>query len=147
MIRPGAIVAFCACALIACQRDPGPAIDIADVRIIAAMPGSSAGVAYLSIRNNSDNAIEINAIRSPQFERVEIHETTIDAQGVARMTQLEQLAIPAGDTAEFRAGGMHLMLIDAKPDTAAGTPVTLEIDYNEGLLLVSATLQRRLPDE
>ena len=131
----------------ACQQDTGPAIAITDVRIIAAVPGSSAGVAYMTIANNSETAMVINSVRSPQFDRVEMHETTIDDQGVSRMNRLEQVEIPAESTGEFRPGGKHLMLMDARPDTAAGSPVTLEIEYGEGLLLVSATLQSRLPAE
>lgn len=129
----------------ACQRDPGPAIAITDVRIIAPMPGSSAGVAYMTIANNSDTTIVISGVRSPQFDRVEMHETSVDEQGVSRMKQLEQVEIHADESGEFRAGGKHLMLMDANPDTTAGSPVTLEIEYSGGLLLVSATLQSRLP--
>ena len=133
--------------LSACQQDTGPAVAITEVRIFAPIPGSSAGVAYLTIVNNGSMPIVINGVRSPQFDRVEIHETTVDEQGVSRMSQLTQVDIPAGEAAEFRAGGKHLMLIGAMPDTAAGSPVTLEFDYSDGLLLVSATLQSRLPSE
>jgi len=131
----------------ACQQDTGPAIDITDVRIIAPMPGSGAGVAYMTIANNGSAPIVISGVRSPQFERVEMHETTIDDQGVSRMDRLVQVDIPAGESAEFRAGSKHLMLMGAEADTAAGAPVTLEFEYSDGLLLVSATLQNRLPSE
>jgi len=131
----------------ACQPDTGPAIDITDVRIIAPMSGSRAGVAYMTIANNGSTPIVISGVRSPQFDRVEMHETTVDNQGVSRMDRLAQVAIPAGESAEFRAGSKHLMLIGAKPDTAAGAPVTLEFEYSDGLLLVSATLQNRRPSE
>ena len=131
----------------ACQQDTGPAIDIPDVRIIAPMPGSNAGVAYMTITNNGSTPIDISGVRSPQFDRVEMHETTVDDQGISRMNRLARVNIPAGESAEFRAGGKHLMLMGARPDTAAGSPVTLEFDYSDGLLLVSATLQSRLPSE
>jgi copper(I)-binding protein len=133
--------------LAACQQDPGPAIAITDVRIIAPMPGSNAGVAYFTITNNGTVPIVITGVRSPQFDRIEMHETSLDDQGVSRMKQLPQLSIPAGTSAAFTTGGQHLMLMGARPDTAAGSPVTLEFEYGDGLLLVSATLQSRLPTE
>lgn len=141
------VTLLCVSVVSACQGDPGPAIAITDVRIIAPVPGSNAGVAYMTIANNSEEAIVISGIRSPQFDRVEMHETTIDEHGVSRMQRLEQVEIPADESGEFRAGGKHLMLMDANPDTTAGSPVTLEIEYSDGLLLVSATLQSRLPAE
>ena len=147
MIRVLAALLVAIASLSACQSDPGPAIAISDVRILAPMAGSNAGVAYLSIANNGTAPITISRIRSPQFDRVEMHETLVDDDGIARMQALERVEIPVNEVAEFVAGGKHLMLIGAGPDTAAGSPVTLEIEYNEGLLLVSATLQNRLPVE
>lgn len=147
MTRLFVAATFMAAILSACQQDAGPAVEIRDVRIIAPMPGSDAGVAYMTIANNGNTPIEISGVRSPQFERVEMHETKVDDQGISRMNRLARVAIPPGESAEFRAGGKHLMLMGARPDTAAGSPVTLEFDYNDGLLLVSATLQSRLPSD
>ncbi len=131
----------------ACQPHVEPPVVISDVRILAPMPGSSAGVAYMTISNNGDAPIRISGIRSPQFDRIEMHETRTDAEGISRMNQLGHVEIPADGATEFIAGGKHLMLMGAKPDAMAGSPVTLEIEYNEGLLVVSATLQGRVPTE
>lgn len=133
--------------LAGCAQDQGPAIAVSEVRIFAAMPGSGAGVAYMSIANNGSTPIVVSGVRSPQFDRIEMHETTVDELGVSRMKRLEQVVIPAEEAVDFQAGGKHLMLMDPRPDTTPGSPVTLEINYSGGLLLVSATLQNRLPAE
>lgn len=147
MMRALLVVLLGSFVMSACQENPGPAIGITGVQVFAALPGSNAGVAYMSIANNGNEAIVIDGVRSPQFAQIEIHESTVDEHGVSRMTRLDQVAIPAGETGEFRAGGKHLMLMGADPDTSAGSPVTLEISYGDALLLVSATLQNRLPAE
>ena len=131
----------------ACQPDAEPPVVISDVQILAPMPGTSAGVAYMTISNNGDAQMLISGFRSPQFDRIEMHETRIDAKGISRMNRLAHVEIPADGATEFIAGGKHLMLMGAKPSAKAGALVTLEIEYNEGLLLVSATLQNRVPTE
>jgi copper(I)-binding protein len=110
------------------------------------MPGTNMGVGYLKMTNNSDSAITVRSASSPDFGRVEIHQTTI-ADGVSRMRPLNEVQIDAGATVTFEPGGRHLMLFDPKPGIAPGSPVSLEVTHNKGLLIVSATMQTRLPAE
>ncbi len=128
----------------ACEKDTGPAIAITGVRILAPMPGSQMGVAYMTISNNTGQSITIESARSPQFDQVEMHETSIE-DGVSRMRALSMVNIPAGESVSFEAGGKHFMLKGARPDTNAGSPVTIELAHSGGLLVVSATMQTRLP--
>lgn len=144
MSRVLATIILAATMLTACGRETGPPIVISDLRILAPMPGSSTGVAYMAITNNSGALITVQSVSSPQFERVEMHETTIE-DGISRMRPLEVVEIRGGETARFEAGGKHLMLFNAGPDTNPGSPVTLEIRHDDGLLIVSATMQARMP--
>jgi len=143
MIRPLCIVAAAAF-FVACSEPAGPPVAISDVRILAPLPGAKAGVAYMTIANNSDEPIAITNARSPQFERVEMHETII-TDGVSRMRSLDTVVIPGGESVAFEPGGKHLMLIGMGPDTGTGSSVTIELMYSDGLLVVSATMQDRLP--
>ena len=130
-----------------CESASGPPVAISEVRVLAPMPGSTAGVAYLTVTNDGPDAVTIRNIRSPQFDRIEIHETAIDDQGVSRMRQLQSVVVDPGETLQFAEGGKHLMMMGAQPDTRAGSPVTLEIEHSLGLLIVTATLQNRVPSE
>ena len=87
---------------------------------------------YLDITNQSGTAIRITSVTSPDYELVEMHETTIE-DGVARMRAIPALEIEDGDTVTFERGGKHLMLMRPleSPDT-----VTLNF-YSEDLLLLS----------
>jgi copper(I)-binding protein len=132
--------------LVACERESGPPIVISDVRILAPVPGSTTGVAYMTIANNSDQPITVLGAGSPQFERVEMHETKIE-DGVSRMRPLSEVRIPGRNIEKFEAGGKHMMLFGALPDTNPDSQVTLEIRHDGGLLLVAATMQNRFPAE
>ena len=86
--------------------------------------------AYMVLANNSDQAISVSRVASPQFESVALHETKTD-NGVARMRALARLDIPAGGTVTLRRGGKHLML---KPKDIAGN-VSLEFFDGDDLIL------------
>ncbi len=141
------LAALAILSLAACGRDAGPPVEVSDVRALAPLPGSAAGVAYLTVTNNGPERITIRRVRSPQFERIEMHETVIDDAGVSSMKRLSGVDVDAGARIHFSEGGKHLMLLVARPDTRAGSLVSLEIEHSLGLLIVSATLQDRMPSE
>ena len=147
MIRYFGLLAPVILLLAACDRSPdGPPIVISDVRILAPLAGSDTGVAYLSISNSSDMTITVTGARSPQFTSVEMHETTL-VNDVMRMRKLDRVVIGAGETVLFEEGGRHMMLLGPGPGALPGSPVTLEIQHDGGLLIVSATMQVRQADE
>jgi copper(I)-binding protein len=143
MIRQLCIVAAAAF-FAACSQPAGPPVAMSDVRILAPMPGAKAGVAYMTVANGSDEPIAITNVRSPQFERVEMHETKI-MDGVSRMRSLDTVVIPGGESVAFEPGGKHLMLIGMDPGAGPGSSVTIELVYSDGLLVVNAKMQDRLP--
>lgn len=145
MWRPN-VIAVILLLITACESDSGPTVVIDDVQILGAVPGSTTGVAYLTISNSGDVPITVQSARSPQFDRVEIHQTTVE-DGVARMRPVADIRILPGESVRFEAGGRHLMLMGPRPGTTPGTPVTIELSLGDGLLIVSATLQDRLPTE
>ena len=48
--------------IVACEHETAPPIVLSDLRILAPLPGSPAGVVYLTIRNNGSVPITINAV-------------------------------------------------------------------------------------
>ena len=131
----------------ACTVEPGPPLTVSDIQLFAPLPGSHAAVGYLSLHNQSNAPLTIESISSPGFGKVQMHETII-RDGVASMLALPSVTIEPGASVKFAAGGKHLMLMQPEPDTATGTNVALQINYDtDGLLIISATMQSRLPAE
>jgi copper(I)-binding protein len=129
-----------------CAEDHGPAISITDVRILAPMPGSSAGVAYFRIENRGETAITLDHIDSPQYEDVQMHETTIE-EGVSRMRPIERVLVNPSSSVDFVPGGKHVMMMRPSMNVTPGSLIELEFHYDGGLLIVNATMQNRMPDE
>jgi copper(I)-binding protein len=95
--------------LAACGGNAPPLV-ASDVVVKRPVPGMQMTAGYLTLHNNSGEDIEIGRVTSPQFGKVEMHETVI-ADGVASMSALGTVVIPAGSSLQFRPGGKHLMLM------------------------------------
>lgn len=127
----------------ACAEDSDSQIAISDVQILAPAIGAHASVAYFSISNDSDDMVTVSSISSPQFGSVEIHETTLD-DGVSRMRRIDSIEVAGRSRMSFSPGGKHIMLMQPATDVNPGTMVTLEIQIDGSLLLVSTELQDRI---
>ena len=142
--RAGLLAAVACFGLAACETDTGPPLELTGIRLLAPVPGTRVGVGYLTLTNHSAEPVEITGAASPQFDRIEIHESVIE-DDMATMRALDSLLVLPGESVVLQQGGKHLMLVGPGPDVAPGTLVTIEIRYGESLLIVSATLQDRIP--
>ncbi len=114
----------------ACGSD-APPIVASDVVVKPPMPGMQMTAGYLILRNNTDEDIAIDRVTSPQFGKVEMHETVVE-DGVARMSALGEVVLPAGNAVEFKPGGKHLMLMRPSENLDA---VTLEFHAGDTIVL------------
>lgn len=133
------------CVLLAgCSEPSGPPIAVSGLTIYAPLPGTRAGVAYFNLLNDTDSAIVLRRVESPDFGRVEFHESLL-VDGVYRMQALEELPIQPQASATLREGGKHLMLMEPRADLEVGQPVTLLLHYDtDGEIVLRATLQSRV---
>ena len=95
--------------LAACGAPEAP-VTVSDVDITKPLPGRHMSAGFFVIANNTDEAIRITRVESPQFESVEIHESTVE-DGIARMRELGELLVPARGSVTLERGGKHLMLM------------------------------------
>lgn len=102
-----------------------------DIEIARPTPTSAMAAGYLSLRNNSDEPIAITGVSSPNFGRVDMHETVTD-DGVSKMRPVEVVTIPPGRVLYFKRGGKHLMLM--RPTGPADT-VTLTFHSGDTAVL------------
>lgn len=105
--RPLLVIALTLSA--ACSA-PQPPLVATDVEITRPIPGMNMGAGFLVLTNNTNKAIRITQVTSPQFAAIEIHETTLE-NGVSRMRRLDVLEVPAHGSVTLARGGKHLMLM------------------------------------
>ncbi len=136
-VAPALAVLILALAVTGCadnsadNREPGPSLTATAVSIPAAPPGARMRAAYMELQNRTGEPIRITHVTSPDFGRVEIHETTT-IDGIARMRQLEALEIPPQGSVRLERGGKHLMLMKPVGDPDA---VAFELHAGDDLVL------------
>jgi hypothetical protein len=125
----------------ACNGGDAPPVVVANVEVTPPRPGAGMSAGYLDITNNSREPLVITHVTSPEFGKVELHETTVE-DGVARMRPLDSLVVPPGETVVLERGGKHLMLMRPvdTPDV-----VTLSLYSGETLVVSVETPVRREP--
>jgi copper(I)-binding protein len=128
--------------LASCAEPAGPPILVSNVVVTAVARDMPMAAAYFDISNRSGAGIHITRVTSPNYESVEIHQTTID-NGIARMRKLDGVEIPSNETVRFERGSLHLMLM--RPVDDAET-ITLNF-YEQELLIVSVSTVFALPAE
>jgi len=84
-----------------------------------APPGAQVLAGFMYIHNPSNQAIEITAVSSPNFDSVEMH-LSKEVNGIAKMLPQKSLKIVANSTLALRPGSYHLMLIKPKQAIRGG---------------------------
>ena len=123
--------AFCLPLLNACAPDNGPPVVLEDVVITEPRPGVNMSAGYFTISNNGSEQLAITRVESPQFGKIEIHETTT-IDGVSRMRPIPALEIPAGGSVVLERGGKHLMLMRPEADLSR---ITLDFYATDELIV------------
>ncbi|MCL7714343.1 copper chaperone PCu(A)C [Stenotrophomonas mori] len=108
---------------------------------LPAMPHMAAG--YGTLRNDCGSGVAVVAAGSDAFAEVTLHETTLD-DGVSRMREITRLPLAAGQAAELKPGGLHLMLMHGKAPLQEGQRVPIRLSLADGTR-VDGELQVRRP--
>lgn len=106
-------------------------LTIEDAQVRAVPPGSQASAAFMTLRNPGERDVALVAAESPAAEVVELHDHQ-NVDGVMQMRQVQQIAIPAGGSAELAPGGLHMMLIGLTAPLVEGEPVEIELRFESG---------------
>lgn len=95
-------------------------------------PAATAQVAggYLAISNDGAQADRLMGVSSAIAKSVSLHQSRVDANGVASMSPVEALEIPAKETVLLEPGGYHIMFMGLTGRFAEGDmlPVTLTFE-------------------
>jgi copper(I)-binding protein len=102
-------------------------------------PGAMSGAVFFEIVNHSTTSGDrLIAVASDVAERVELHTHLIDANGVARMIEVEDgLAVAPGETHMLQRGGDHVMLMGLTRPLADGDTFELRLVFErEGEMVI-----------
>lgn len=90
--------------------------------------GNSAG--YMMITNYTDADVAFTGASSDVAAAVEVHLSSVDANGVMQMAQQESVLIPGGRALELKPGSYHIMFIGLTKDLMTGDEVTLTLHFD-----------------
>ena len=109
------------------QMEPGLSVRHAWTR--ESMMVDLAGAAYMVIHNSMDEDDALLGVSSPAAGVVEIHESSMDADGAMAMMHVEEIPLPAHADAVLEPGGYHIMLIDLVEPLTEGTEIELVLEF------------------
>jgi periplasmic copper chaperone A len=108
-----------------------------------APPAIKVHAAYLTVVNRSNVDQVIIGAESPDYERVELHGSSI-RDGVNEMRSLDRIPVPAHERVTFAPGGLHVMLINPKRAYGVDERIHLVLRLGSGdQVEASAVIRRR----
>jgi copper(I)-binding protein len=100
--------------------------------------------AYLSLRNTTQETIEIIGVETDASKQSLIHKT-IDEDGVAKMRHQKSVTVEPGKKVIFEQGGLHVMLLGLDKPIKEGEFVTLNFKTKKGKTIEVKALARSAP--
>ena len=89
-------------------------------------PVAKVGVVYFTLNNDTGKSDRLLKLSTPVATQVEVHRTEV-LDGIARMREVALLHVEAGQTLEFRPGGLHVMLMGLRKPLVTGTTYELDL--------------------
>jgi copper(I)-binding protein len=110
-------------------------------------PGATTAVGYLVLANTGMQARSLLRIVSPACDRVMIHRSSVDNNGMARMWPVGALTLKAGETLRLEPNGYHLMFIGIAAPLVVGSKVPLSLLFeDEQELTVTLEVRPLVPE-
>jgi periplasmic copper chaperone A len=94
-------------------------------------PGTDMAAAYLTLRNEGTEPVDIVGMHSPIARRIMIHETKLEG-GMSRMRPVGVLHVLPGQTVKLEPGGLHVMVEGLTQPLKIGQSVILVVELSDG---------------
>jgi copper(I)-binding protein len=119
-------------------------VQVEDAWVREAPPGARMLAAYLTVNNSGAEELVLVEVQSPAFSHIMLHNSEV-VDGVARMTHLDEIVIPAQGSVQLEPGGMHLMMPAPEARLSAGDRVPLVLIFADGNRLEVQAEVRKKP--
>ncbi len=110
--------------------------------IAEAPPGAQVMAGYMTINNLSNQKVDIIQVESPQFKRIEMHQSK-ESNGLAQMQPQKKLSITAKSKLILKSGSYHLMLIEPIKWFKQGDKITLTFTLSDQTQAILNTSVRK----
>jgi periplasmic copper chaperone A len=134
-----ALITFTACASSPAQTQE---LSITNAWARPGIAGGNSAV-YFLIENPTSQADSLLSAECNAAEHVELHMTSMDADGNMRMHHQDSIAVEANSQVEFKPGGLHIMLIQLRENLVVGDTIQVTLNFeNSGPIQVQAPIQQ-----
>jgi copper(I)-binding protein len=130
MIRVLAALALCLSPLALLAQEAVP-LTVTDPVVAHAPPGTMTHAAYVTLRNQGDEARQIIGVTATGYAMAHLHRSD-EMNGMATMSAVDALEIAPGAAVTFEPGGLHIMLMHPSSSQVAGATVTLTLRFADG---------------
>ena len=90
------------------------------------------GVAYMTIKNTSNESLTLVGIETKIAEKSTIHNTTVDKNGISSMSSVKEIQIKSGEEVFLQPGGLHAMLVNLQEPLIKGQSYQLTLIFDNG---------------
>jgi copper(I)-binding protein len=106
-------------------------VQVLDGYVREVPPTQQISAAFMTLHNDDMSDHKIISATSPAAKTVELHTHTLD-EGMMKMRQVPDIAIPAGGDTFLKPGGLHIMLIGLTQELKKDVPVSVTIKFEDG---------------
>jgi copper(I)-binding protein len=108
-------------------------------------PVAPSAAAYFVVHNKGSEADRLLGASTPVAGKAELHEH-VHQDGVMKMQQVQDVAIPAGGEVKFEPMGYHVMLFNLKQQARDGERFPLTLTFEKaGSVEVEVAVQQEAP--
>jgi copper(I)-binding protein len=102
-----------------------------------ALPAHLPAGGYFMLHNGSDKTVTLDAASSPACGMLMLHKSE-EMSGMASMSDVARIDVPAGGTLKFAPGGYHLMCMNPTALLKQGTNVSVSLHLADGATIAAA---------
>ncbi|NOU51751.1 copper chaperone PCu(A)C [Pseudoalteromonas sp. JBTF-M23] len=106
-------------------------LHLSHAKIRQFLPAAASTAAYFSLANHSDKQRVLKSALISKIGRVEMHEH-VHQNGMMRMQQVNEIAIAAHSSIDFKPGGYHLMAFEPAEALKKGEQLSLTLHFANG---------------
>ena len=106
-------------------------LSVTNPMVPLAPPGAMAHVAYMSITNEGPSARQLIGVDADGYAMAHFHLSS-EKDGIATMSPVALVEIAPGQSVEFQAGGLHIMLMRPDGPRVEGDTVEISLTFSNG---------------